>query len=47
MYEPECNNPFYGKRFIPELHKAKRVRIEANFYQEGWQALDFNVEGLK
>lgn len=34
-------------RFISQLRKAKVVRIEATFYQEGSQALEFNVEGFK
>jgi len=34
-------------RFISQLRKAKTVRIEATFYQEGNQAFIFNVEALK
>ena len=33
-------------RFIMELRKAKVARVEATFYQEGTQALEFNVEGF-
>ena len=33
--------------FIQLLLKAKRLRVEATFFQEGSQTLDFNVEGLK
>lgn len=33
-------------KFVENLKKAKRVRIQAPFYQEGNQVLDFNVEGL-
>jgi hypothetical protein len=35
------------RRFAAQLLKAKAVHIEATFYQEGSQILDFNVEGLK
>jgi hypothetical protein len=34
-------------RLISQLRKAKVVRIEATFYQEGSQTLEFNVEGFK
>jgi hypothetical protein len=34
-------------RFVSLLHKAKVVRVEATFYEEGSQALEFNVEGFK
>ena len=34
-------------RFVSQLRKAKIVRIEAKFYQEGSQALEFHVEGFK
>lgn len=33
--------------FIAALRKAKNVTIEATFYQEGSQGLEFNVEGFK
>jgi hypothetical protein len=33
-------------RFVSQLRRAKVVRIEATFYQEGSQALEFNVEGF-
>jgi hypothetical protein len=42
-----CDNYFIRSSFIPNLYKAKRVRIEANFFREGMQTLEFNVEGLK
>lgn len=32
---------------ISQMRKAKIVRIEATFYQEGSKTLEFNVEGLK
>jgi hypothetical protein len=43
----DCNNMFVRSSFVPNLHKAKHIRIEAEFYREGMQTLDFNVEGLK
>jgi hypothetical protein len=33
--------------FIAALHGAKTVTIEATFYQEGSQGLEFNIEGFK
>jgi hypothetical protein len=33
--------------FVAALRKAKVVRIEALFYQEGLKVLEFNVEGFK
>ena len=33
-------------KFTSELSKAKVARIEATFYQEGLQTLEFNVEGF-
>lgn len=33
--------------FIGQLSHAKRVRVEATFYQEGAQALEFHVEGFR
>lgn len=34
-------------RFVSALKKAKRIIIQAPFYQEGNQVFEFNVEGLK
>jgi hypothetical protein len=34
-------------RFISQLRKAKVARVEATFFQEGTQALQFNVDGFK
>jgi hypothetical protein len=34
-------------RFISQLRKAKVVRVEATFFREGSQALEFKVEGFK
>ena len=34
-------------RFISQLRRAKVVRVETTFYQEGSQTLEFNVEGFK
>jgi len=34
-------------RFISQLRKAKLVRVEATFFQEGTQALVFNVEAFR
>ena len=34
-------------RFLSHLRKAKALDIEATFYQEGSQTLDFDVEGFK
>ena len=34
-------------RFMSQLRKSKVVRIEAEFYQEGSQALEFDSEGFK
>lgn len=36
-----------GSGFVAQLRKAKTVRIEATFYQEGSHTLEFNVEGIK
>ena len=33
-------------RFLALLRKSKRVRIEAEFYQEGLRVLDFATDGL-
>jgi len=33
-------------RFVSQLPKAKVVQVETTFYQEGTQAVEFNVEGL-
>ncbi len=33
--------------FVARLRRAKTVRIEATFYQEGAQSLDFNVDGFR
>jgi len=33
-------------KFVANLKKAKKVRIQSPFYQEGNQTLEFNVEGL-
>ena len=33
--------------FVAKLRRAKTVRIEATFYQEGAQTLEFSVEGFK
>jgi hypothetical protein len=33
-------------RFISTLRKSKTVRVEATYYQEGSQTLEFNIEGL-
>jgi double zinc ribbon protein len=33
-------------RFISQVRKAKVVHVEATFYQEGSQALEFNVDGF-
>lgn len=34
-------------RFIKKLKKAKQLKIEAEFYQEGRVVIEFNVQGLK
>ena len=34
-------------RFLSQLRKAKILRLEATFYQEGRQGLEFDVEGFK
>ncbi len=36
-----------GPGFVAQLRKAKTVRVEATFYQEGSHTLEFNVEGFK
>jgi hypothetical protein len=33
--------------FIDQLRKAKRVRVEARFYQEGMRTADFRTEGFE
>jgi hypothetical protein len=33
--------------FVGGLRKAKRVRIEARFYQEGMRTADFHTEGFE
>jgi hypothetical protein len=33
--------------FVAQLQRAKIVRIEATFYQEGLQVIEFNVDGYK
>jgi len=33
-------------RFTAHLRRAKTLRVEATFYQEGSQTLEFNVEGF-
>jgi hypothetical protein len=33
-------------RFIKQLRRAKRVQIEATFFQEGTRVFEFDVEGL-
>jgi len=43
----DCSNMFMRASFLPKLHKAKRIRIEAEFFHEGMQTLDFEVDGLK
>ncbi len=34
------------ERFISQLRNANKVKIEANFYQEGRRVFDFDVAGL-
>jgi hypothetical protein len=34
-------------RFVAQLKKARRLRVEATFYQEGSRGIEFNVEGLQ
>jgi hypothetical protein len=34
------------EEFISELRKAKSVKIEADFYQEGPRVFEFDVRGL-
>jgi hypothetical protein len=36
-----------GPSFVAQLRKAKTLRIEATFFQEGSHTLEFNVEGFK
>jgi hypothetical protein len=36
-----------GPGFVAQLRKAKTARVEATFYQEGTNTLEFNVEGFK
>ena len=38
--------PVDAESFIDELLKAKRLKIEANFYQEGRRVFEFDVHGL-
>ena len=35
-----------SRRFISQLQKAKRLKIEAEFWQEGTRMFEFNVAGL-
>jgi hypothetical protein len=35
------------QQFVTNLKRAKKVKIEAPYYQEGNQILEFNVDGLK
>lgn len=32
---------------MAHLRKSKKVNIEATYYQEGNQSLEFNIEGFK
>ena len=38
--------PVDGESFIGELRKAKSLKIEADFYQEGPRVFEFDVRGL-
>jgi hypothetical protein len=38
--------PVDAESFIDELRKAKRLKIEADFYQEGARVFEFDVGGL-
>lgn len=35
------------ERFVGQLRKAKRVQIEAQFFQQGTHVFEFDVSGLK
>lgn len=35
------------KKLISKIKKAKRLKIEAEFYDSGFKTIDFNIEGLK
>ena len=35
-----------AESFIDELRKAKRLKIEADFFQEGPRVFEFDVRGL-
>lgn len=52
MVEPEDHSStvlFFSNhdRFVSQLKKAKAVKIEANFFQEGGRVFLFNVAGLE
>lgn len=36
-----------AKRFVDDLKKSRRVVIEADFYQNGGQQMDFDTQGLQ